>query len=119
MIKSELVTFSSHSRTHPYLNMAEQEEAEEEIIGSKGDLESKLKVDVAHFSYPHGSYNESDIEMLKGGGYVSAVTIAPGVNSIQADPYQLKRVFVDPRASEYTLAMMITGLWHLMGLNAH
>ncbi len=117
MLDSNLVTFGSHSKSHPNLKMTEPEEAAEEIIGSKTSLESQLKVKIAHFAYPHGSYSKPHIDILKDGGYASAVTVLPQLNSVQADLYQLGRIQVVPQASEYTLTMMISGLWHLLGLD--
>ena len=119
MIDSKLVFLGSHSRGHPCLTMMADDEANDEIISSRKDLESKLGVNsVVHFSYPNGDYNDSHIKMLKNAGYSTAVTMIPGPNTHQTDPYQLRRVLIDSRMNRYTLGLNISGLWHLLGLDA-
>lgn len=118
MIDSKLVFLGSHSRGHPCLTVMADKEANDEIVGSKKDLESKLDVEsVVHFCYPYGDYNDSHIEMLRNAGYKTATTVIPGPNTSQIDPYQLRRVLVDNRMNRYTLGLNISGLWHVLGLD--
>jgi peptidoglycan/xylan/chitin deacetylase (PgdA/CDA1 family) len=116
MQKSSLVTYGAHTKTHPCLIHVSCAEAREEIIGSKVKIESELRTEVKHFSYPNGDFNESHIEMLREAKFSSAVTSIPGVNTNRTNPYKLKRIDVEG-VPVYILAAKISGLWHKLGGN--
>jgi peptidoglycan/xylan/chitin deacetylase (PgdA/CDA1 family) len=62
---------AAHSKTHPNLTEISDEQLQDEIIGSKKDLE-KLGFEVRTFVYPGGAYNERVIGYVKQAGYVCA-----------------------------------------------
>lgn len=114
MLGSGLVSFGSHSKTHPCLTMMDAEEAKVEILDSKRELESHLNVESKHFSYPNGDYDSSHIEMLEG-VYQSASTIVPGINDATTSPYELRRI--EASGNVGMLAMKISGLWGRLGMD--
>lgn len=76
----KLCTIGSHTRNH--VNCAQCENLEEEIFGSKQDLETLTGKEIKHFAYPWGSLEDVSfraIRMLKKAGYVSAVGTLPAL----------------------------------------
>jgi peptidoglycan/xylan/chitin deacetylase (PgdA/CDA1 family) len=83
----------SHTKRHPNCaNLATDNELEDEIFGSKNDIERNIGRKIEHFCYPAGSYNDRVIAMVKKFGYQSAVTIEKGYNDASSDLYRLKRI---------------------------
>ena len=70
------------------------EEVVHELTASKTKLERKLDNKIRCFSYPGGKYSNKTAELVKQFGYECAFTTHPGLNSNDANLYQLKRVNV-------------------------
>jgi peptidoglycan/xylan/chitin deacetylase (PgdA/CDA1 family) len=85
----------SHSRSHPRLQEVGDETAREEIIGSREALRAAFGVPVDHFAYPFGRFADATAEFVRRAGYLSAVSLLPGVACATDDPYRLPRIFVD------------------------
>ena len=68
----------AHSRWHTDLTKASAGGLDEEVAGSKRDLEERLGVGVRFFCYPSGTYNDAVIAALAAAGYTGAVTTTPG-----------------------------------------
>lgn len=86
------VDFQPHTRFHPILPHCTEAECQQEILGSKADLEGLLDVACSHFSYPNGDYTEREIEIVKAGGFHSARTTEIGWNTLNTPPYRLKAI---------------------------
>lgn len=84
----------SHTRTHADLNKLDAEQAREEIVGSKRDLENTLACEVRHFCYPYGRYSPEHSRMVQEAGYLSATTTRRGRVHAGDDPMALRRVLV-------------------------
>lgn len=65
-------SFGSHSATHRSLPRLTQEEAWEEIAGSKAALEEVLETEVLSFCFPYGNSNPLVRSMVQEAGYQSA-----------------------------------------------
>jgi hypothetical protein len=52
-------------------------------------------VAIDQFSYPYGSFSSATVELVRRAGYVSAVTVVPGVAGAGDDRYRLPRILVD------------------------
>ena len=89
---AESVDFQPHTQFHPILPQCTAAECEQEILGSKADLERLLGRECSHFSYPNGDYTEREIEIVKAGGFRSARTTDIGWNTPETPPYRLKAV---------------------------
>lgn len=61
MLREDGWEIASHTRTHPYLNEISQDQAEDEIIGSKHWIEENLGVSPAAFIYPYDVIAHEDI----------------------------------------------------------
>lgn len=94
------MNFGAHTVSHPLLPSMPLEEARGEIAASKAALESQLKKDVYHFSYPNpggGVHCDSAVKRLVAeAGYLTAVTSQQGYVRAGDDPFELRRVGVGP-----------------------
>jgi peptidoglycan/xylan/chitin deacetylase (PgdA/CDA1 family) len=93
---SILVTFGSHTLTHPHLSRISLDRAQEEIQGSRQALKKLIQQEVQLFAVPYGDYNHSIIELCKEAGYQFIFTNVP----TRIDPSQPEvvrgRTSVDP-----------------------
>ena len=89
---TENVDFQPHTQFHPILPRCTETECQQEILGSKSDLEGLLDVECRHFSYPNGDWTEREVEIVKAGGFRSARTTEIGWNTVDTSPYQLKTI---------------------------
>jgi peptidoglycan/xylan/chitin deacetylase (PgdA/CDA1 family) len=93
MQDSGLITFGSHSMSHPFLDcIASDAELTKEISGSKHMLEASLARPVLTFAYPSGRLNEQVRRKAIDAGYKVAVTTNPGRSSANDDLFALKRL---------------------------
>jgi peptidoglycan/xylan/chitin deacetylase (PgdA/CDA1 family) len=107
------VNFQSHTIFHPFLPSCTDEEAENEIAGSKHLLEEEYCLKITAFSYPNGDFSPRDLELCKKAGYLCAITLIPGYNTPFTDHFQLKRVSANDTESIYELAVKASGFWGL------
>jgi peptidoglycan/xylan/chitin deacetylase (PgdA/CDA1 family) len=70
----------SHTRSHANLTQVDPRQLEEEICGSRQELESLLTQEggVQHFCYPYGSLDDAALAMVARASYRTATTTAPG-----------------------------------------
>ena len=91
------IAFGSHTLTHPVVSQLASQELEQELGASKCLLERKLETPVLDFAFPFGKASDCSpeaLEMLSRCGYRSAVTTVPGVNTPQANLFELRRLQV-------------------------
>ena len=85
----------AHTCSHPILAKLPDEEALNEISGSKSVLESLLEEPITLFAYPNGKpgkdYLAKHAVMVEKAGFQAAVSTANGVSSAATDRYQLPR----------------------------
>ncbi len=86
----------SHSRTHSRLSTLTPAEIEDELRGSKADLEEILKAPVEHFSIPGGAYDERVVDVARRAGYTAVLNSVEGYNDERDAPFLLQRF--TPRA---------------------
>jgi peptidoglycan/xylan/chitin deacetylase (PgdA/CDA1 family) len=89
--------FEAHTITHPNLLTLSDEEARNEIEGSKAELERRLGREVTAFSYPAGLFGEREKRLVAAAGYRVAVSCEPGGNTRDTDPLALHRIQIDHR----------------------
>ena len=70
----------SHSRTHPRLPSLTQADIDDELFGSKKDLETILGQPVTQFSIPGGAYDDRVVDAGRRAGYQAVFTSAEGYN---------------------------------------
>lgn len=95
MNKSALTDIEPHAVTHRELTELNEEDAKNEIINSKKEVEEKLNKKCHFFAPPRGAYNDKTLNLIKENGFVASVTIEEGLIGKNADPFRLKRNTID------------------------
>jgi len=91
------IEFGSHMRTHPHLTSLSAQQLTDEIDGSREDLQNLLGVEVLSFAYPYGDGVDSSVireKLMR--TYLLGVTVREGLNHIETNPYELRRVMILP-----------------------
>lgn len=95
-----VIEIGSHTRTHPMLDRLSQDDAIDEIVGSRRRLESALGRPVPTFCYPNGQFSEKVVEIV-GRSYTAAVTVEQGLVR-KGDPlHRLKRIIAGRNLDEF------------------
>lgn len=84
----------AHTRHHVNLCECNDAVAEEEIAGSKLDLERALDTEVRSFSYPYGEHRAEHAEMARRAGFATGTTIVSSRARAEDDPMRLPRISV-------------------------
>lgn len=84
----------AHSRTHPRLTECTDAQLNDEISGSKHDLEALLGAPVTQFCYPYGDLDERVVAATRRAGYDAATTVQRGRAHAGEDALLLRRVLV-------------------------
>ncbi len=96
------VEIGSHTADHLPLVTLNDELLDNQIRISKIFLEWNGLDPIGSISYPNGVYSPEIIEKLKAENYLAAVTGEAGLNTLETDPYKLKRVHIrKPRFGIY------------------
>ncbi len=105
-----LMTFGSHTHTHPILSRCSPERQRFELMESrKAILEHLGRGDL--FAYPNGTrsdFTQETKRLSRELGYECAFTTIRGVNTPETDRYELRRVGVgaDMSLSEFRIGML-------------
>lgn len=92
MAADSLCTIGAHTVSHPKLATIPSKIQRQEIEQSKLQLGSLLGTPIAHFSFPHGSYNSDTLEICRSLGFKTAVTTNGRTVRTDYDPLQLDRI---------------------------
>ncbi len=84
----------SHSYSHPMLTRLSAEELLREVRKAADAIEKHTGKRPRLFSYPYGTYNRQVVELLRGEGYVGAVTLRSGTVQTSPSVFDLARVWV-------------------------
>jgi peptidoglycan/xylan/chitin deacetylase (PgdA/CDA1 family) len=90
-----LVAIGSHSISHPNFRQLTEQQATDELSGSKTALEALLGQPVSFFSFPHGAYTPTSLEVARRCGYQRVFTIEPQQLLAHAEPFKVGRVRVN------------------------
>jgi peptidoglycan/xylan/chitin deacetylase (PgdA/CDA1 family) len=111
----ENVTVASHSRTHPLLSRLSDAQVDEEVRGSKQDLEAMLGRPVDFFAYPSGDIDERVVRITGESGYKLAFTTSQKrLKGIPAGLHSLTRVKIT-RSADNPLVFWVklSGIYQL------
>ena len=103
-----LVTLQPHTRTHASLRELTPESLDEELRGSRSDLEERTGRPAALFAYPYGHYDATVAAAVKEAGYAGAFTVKPGVNDTATPRFELHRHEVRGDASLRSFVSLLT-----------
>ncbi len=84
----------SHSYSHPMLTHLSVEELLQEVRDASDAIEAHTGKRPRLFSYPFGTYNRQVVDVLRGEGYVGAVTLRSGTVEASPSAFDLARVWV-------------------------
>lgn len=115
MDRTGWVSFGAHTVHHPILAyLCDPTEVEHEVGECRAILEQHLNHPVRTFSYPVGQLQhitQDVLQAVQDAGYTWALTTVYGFNTLQSDPYQLKRIEVDAVQHWLIVAAEAAGLW--------
>lgn len=94
---------ASHTITHLDLTSLDPAMLEDEVAGSKRQLETELGVDIDNFCYPAGKYDDSVIAAVEDAGYRGATTTNPGL-ARKDMPFELDRIRISQGEGSEALA---------------
>ncbi|MBI5091417.1 MAG: polysaccharide deacetylase family protein [Candidatus Hydrogenedentes bacterium] len=106
------VTIGSHTMTHPHLSSLDELAQLEEMSTSKRILEETLNRPVPAFAYPFGSsldFTGATVRLAQRAGYSVAVSNQYGVNTMNSNPWVLRRIWIDRSDSLDTFQAKVTG----------
>jgi len=69
------MTIGSHTRTHSFLTLEQEERVVDEIRSSRVILQQRLAVKADHFAYPGGCFNGRIVEAVASAGYTYGFSI--------------------------------------------
>jgi|SRR6185312_5235735 peptidoglycan/xylan/chitin deacetylase (PgdA/CDA1 family) len=98
----------SHSCSHARLHELPRGAAQHEIAESRATLRKMFDVPVEHFAYPFGNFTGETVELVRRAGYVSAVTVLPGVARTSDDRLRLPRMLVNGDRGWWTFLWQVT-----------
>ena len=112
-----LVTLAAHTKHHFRLASLTEEEAWEEIEGSKQALENQLGQPITHFAYPYGGigdFTARDVALVKQAGFKTAAVNYPGniLNSPKLELLTLPRYPLGERMTVEKLKQIRNGIAH-------
>ncbi|OPL13836.1 MAG: hypothetical protein AVO38_12760 [delta proteobacterium ML8_D] len=115
MVHSDLVSFGSHTVSHKILTTLTDDEINRELVESKQRLINEQAVDPSFipFCYPNGNYNKRIAKLVKDVGYSLAVTTKNGWNTVESNPFELKRIPIhqDMTATDAMFGCRIAGIF--------
>ncbi len=110
------ISAGAHTRHHAYLPKLSLAQAQDEIAGSKREIESQLGHTIDYFAYPTGGFTEGIKALVANAGYKAAVTTNRGKDRFNLDLYELKRIHMnntDYRYSGLILWFKLSGYYNL------
>ena len=106
-----LITFGSHSLTHPKLTEIPPEQAKTEVVEAKKNLEQALGKPMNYFAYPLGFFNDQIIEFVDEADYQLAFTTSrKRLERRKESLFTVVRIKVHPRYNLFIFWAYLTGL---------
>ena len=118
MRDSGLVSFGSHTLSHPLLTRVSPDRAQDEINRSKQLIEERLGETVEFFSYPCGRQNKLLKSFVREARYNCALTTKNGGNTLSTDLFELRRDgFIS--SPMYMFGLKMAGFFEICGALRH
>jgi len=95
-----LITIGAHTRTHPHLARISPARQQDELCGSKADLEARLGRPIRVVAYPHGSNNAATASAARFAGFQAGFTTEPRVVPHRLDPFRIPRINVEDQDAD-------------------
>jgi peptidoglycan/xylan/chitin deacetylase (PgdA/CDA1 family) len=85
----------AHTISHPDLTTLNDVQLQQEVAGSRKQIQAQFGVPVNFFCYPAGRFDDKVIKEVKAAGFLGATTTQLGLAKPGEDPYTLPRVRVN------------------------
>lgn len=111
--EKQFLSVGSHSVNHPNFLISNIDQTLAELRESKSTLEKILGMEVTLFSFPHGAYNERQLQQAQEAGYKRVFTIEPKPAFRQSNEFVVGRTLADPNdwAPEFQLKLLGAYRW--------
>jgi peptidoglycan/xylan/chitin deacetylase (PgdA/CDA1 family) len=93
-LQSHKMTIAAHTHSHTALELISDSEAEWEVRHSKEVLEDRLGRAIRFMSFPHGSYNDRILQIVKSTGYSGSCTSNAAYGFARSNRFELPRILV-------------------------
>lgn len=94
------ISFGAHTRNHTILDQVKDiNELEDELAGSKRDIEKIINNKIETLAYPNGNYSPIVISLAEKIGYKIGFTTEFGVNTKRTHKLKIKRIRIDTGSS--------------------
>jgi peptidoglycan/xylan/chitin deacetylase (PgdA/CDA1 family) len=111
-IPQDLVTLGSHTLTHPFLPSLRAEEALEELVESRLQLEKILNRSVTLFSFPFGGFTGELVQLSRQAGYARVFTTLPRLAFTGGEQFAVGRIRADTTDWPLEFRLKIAGAYH-------
>ena len=101
------IQFGAHSRTHARLLAMSQDHMQDEIEGSKADLENALHTPITTFAYPYGEFNAEAQDAIRNAGFRGGYSTNKGLNILGSPSFAFHRIEVEGTLSLRRFAMAL------------
>lgn len=111
--------FASHGQSHTRLTRLSPEQAREEILFSKKEIEKVTGQPVNFFAYPYGrksDFNKAIQSLVRQAGYQAAFSAEFGTSGKRASLFALKRMGIEAADTLFTLQAKMNGALDLLSL---
>jgi peptidoglycan/xylan/chitin deacetylase (PgdA/CDA1 family) len=99
----------AHTRHHLDLPSLGAAQMQDEVAGSRQDLERVLHHPIASFAYPAGSYDAAAIDVVRRAGFAIALTTNAGAEDSSLHPFELPRIRVGRDTTPAQLLACVAG----------
>jgi peptidoglycan/xylan/chitin deacetylase (PgdA/CDA1 family) len=92
------VEIGAHNRNHIHLGVVSADVIEDEIVGSKHDLEQALEREIRYYAFPYGQPSDlstAAFQIAYLAGYRGVCSAYGGYNFPNDDPFHLERIHAD------------------------
>jgi peptidoglycan/xylan/chitin deacetylase (PgdA/CDA1 family) len=105
------VDFQAHGMRHPSLPSLDAADARAEVGSAKHVLERDFGLDIYAYAYPFGDHAQREEALVAELGYACALGSSGGLNSLERDPFRLRRICIGDEDSVDRVAVKATSLW--------
>jgi peptidoglycan/xylan/chitin deacetylase (PgdA/CDA1 family) len=103
------VEVGAHAVRHRRLDELSDIELEDEVAGSKDELEQLISEPVESFSYPHGAYDRRVRAAVAAARYRSAAAVKNAISHHEDDPFAIARLTITSATSTDRVAQLLEG----------
>ena len=110
-LRSDIISFGSHTVTHPYLSTLSEVDARRELLESRSKLQELLGRKIIAFSFPYGDYNADLLDWCRDARYERVFTTMPCYAFRNEKEFLSGRVEVEPTDWPFEFRLKILGAY--------